>query len=290
VKNNPWRYSFASVVGTYHGNLGQPCQDSSFCDVIFDVQNEPILLAIASDGAGSAKFAEESAKLICKTILEQSTLFFQQGGNFQDISKETIFTWISYFNHKVALEAESRKVSLHEFACTLLIAILGLNQAIFAQVGDGAIVVGDHSTPEEYSYMFWPEKGEYENETVFVTEKSALERIQFVQSPYKFDEIALFTDGIQRLVLNYMSQTVHIPFFKQMFARIPYEGIGRLPEFDLFLEKYLSSPQINSRTNDDRTLIIATRKISLDLEPKKPPTQIVTLSQYKNTDTNILPN
>jgi hypothetical protein len=289
VKNNLWRYSFASIVGTYHSSISQPCQDTSFCDVIFDAKNEPILLAIASDGAGSAKFAEEGAKLICNTILEQSSLFFQQGGNLQDISKETILTWINNFKHKVELEAESRKVNLHEFACTLLISILGSKQAIFVQVGDGAIVVGDHYTPEEYSYIFWPDKGEYENETVFVTEKSVLERMQFAQSPYKFDEIALFTDGIQHLVLNYMSQTVHIPFFKQMFVRIPSEGNGRLLEFDLFLQKYLSSPQINCRTNDDRTLIIATRKTSLDFKPEKPPTQIVSLSQDENTDTNVLP-
>jgi hypothetical protein len=73
-------------------------------------------------------------------------------------------------------------------------------------------------------------------------------------------EIAVFTDGLQMLALNNETTTVHQPFFYDMFKWLRKanntENIGIL---DKKLKEYLDGNVINSRTDDDKTLLLATR-------------------------------
>jgi hypothetical protein len=260
VSQSEWRYAFTSVIGTSHSSSGVPCQDASVCEVLQGIQDKEVLFAVAADGAGSAIYAEAGANLACDTILENVKTFLQENGSVKNLSKETVTGWIKDFTRKVESRAESQGVSIKEYACTLLMAIVGTEQAVFAQIGDGAIVIDNDKIEGEYDWVFWPEKGEYENETIFATDTSALEKIKFQNPEHRFDEVYLFTDGIQRLVLHYATKSVHNPFFQQISTRMPFESTGKLQEFDVALEKYLSSLQVNSRTSDDKTLIVATRR------------------------------
>lgn len=65
------------------------------------------------------------------------------------------------------------EVGLRDLACTILLAIVGADAAVFAQLGDGAIITGegDHYTP-----VFWPPAGEYANVTDFLTDADFAER------------------------------------------------------------------------------------------------------------------
>ena len=69
--------------------------------------------------------------------------------------------------------------------------------------------------------------------------------------------MALFTDGLQTLALDY-TRAAHSPFFAPMFAALSSETEpgGLLGPLSAFLE----SPAVNERTDDDKTLILATRK------------------------------
>jgi hypothetical protein len=73
--------------------------------------------------------------------------------------------------------------------------------------------------------------------------------------------VALFSDGLENLVLNKTSRTVHAPFFDSMFPSVRRSQAGG-PDAALGrdLEKYLSTPTVTDRTNDDKTLILATRR------------------------------
>jgi hypothetical protein len=77
------------------------------------------------------------------------------------------------------------------------------------------------------------------------------------------DEVALFTDGIERLVLDHTERTAPPQFFRTLFGwlvktdKAPLDA--ELP-VSLIVANYLDSKQINDRTDDDKTLILATRR------------------------------
>lgn len=78
---------------------------------------------------------------------------------------------------------------------------------------------------------------------------------------HPIDEVALFTDGIESLVLHYASKTVHNRFFDNMFAPVrALEKEGMDADLSKELEKYLASPAVCERTDDDKTLILAKRR------------------------------
>jgi hypothetical protein len=74
------------------------------------------------------------------------------------------------------------------------------------------------------------------------------------------DEVAIFTDGLQMLALNMESRTVHQPFFSDLFRYLRMANdADKVSILNGKLATYLDSPGINGRTDDDKTLFLATR-------------------------------
>jgi hypothetical protein len=158
------------------------------------------------------------------------------------------------------LEEEAKAVSRErrDFACTILGLIVSESCAACLQVGDGVIVLAD-SEEHAYGHVFWPDRGEYANTTHFVTEDHAIEHLQFESVKRRVVEAALLTDGLQTIALNYQQRTAHEPFFKGLFAplRTAEEGCPR--ELSESLAAFLTSPRVNEKTDDDKTLVLASR-------------------------------
>ena len=76
----------------------------------------------------------------------------------------------------------------------------------------------------------------------------------------RIDEVALFSDGLQRLALHYQTRTAHAGFFKPMLATLRAAPADALESLSTQLAAYLSSPAVNERTDDDKTLVLATRQ------------------------------
>jgi hypothetical protein len=255
-----WRYAFNSVIGTSHTHCGWPCQDASECSVLYAKSGEPVLIAIVSDGAGSAECSEIGAQLACSLFVSEMTSLFENDGSVQDITCDFAKGWVQHFQNEVSVRAEAEGRTSRDFACTVLAAAVGTDRAAFFQIGDGAIVISSQEEPEEYSWIFWPQKGEYENTTIFATDVRALEQIDHDFVERRIDEIALFTDGLQRLALHFQSQTAHAPFFHPMFTPLRQSPEGFSEKLSHSLAAFLSSPQVNDRTDDDKTLVLATRR------------------------------
>jgi len=139
-------------------------------------------------------------------------------------------------------------------ATTLCAAILSPQGSIFFQIGDGAITVGNNGV---YGVVFWPQSGEYANVTNFMTSDKFRNELEFQATTSKFTEIALFTDGIERLALNFESQTPHLPFFQPLFKAVQLSDNGDSLATDL--GKFLESDSVKNRSDDDKTLILATQ-------------------------------
>src|SRR5262249_8069476 len=146
----------------------------------------------------------------------------------------------------LANEASARGVPIRQLACTLLTAIVGESRSLFAQVGDGSIVYLDG---DKYESAFWPQSGEYANTTNFVTQTDFADAFEFVDKITRIDELPTFTDGLQRLALNFSSRSVHQPFFRPMFD--PLRAAEHADELIVPLRSFLDSPLVNERTDDD---------------------------------------
>ena len=159
----------------------------------------------------------------------------------------------------VSAEALKQGMAPRSFASTLLALVVTPEGGGALQIGDGLIVVSDGE--DGWSWVFWPQRGEYANTTYFLTDDDALERIQVEAFPGTVTDVALMTDGLEPLALHYASKTVHDPFFSGMFRPLlQSDGEAEISPLSESLQQFLSSERVGSRTDDDVSLILATRR------------------------------
>ncbi len=227
-----------------------------------DPNGNRVLLAVACDGAGSASRSLDGATLAIDWFLRDFSDASRRSG-LDGITKEFVEDWLSRVRSEIRGRAQTHNLSLREFACTTLGAVVGHDRAAFFQIGDGAIVVSNRAERDDYGWVFWPQHGEFANQTNFITQNNALEILEFEIVARCVDEIAIFTDGIERLVLDLQEKTAHAPFFRTLFgwlAKTEAAPIGEEIPVSEVVSAYLRSKQINERTDDDKTLILATRR------------------------------
>jgi hypothetical protein len=262
VSDVEWRVAYASVIGTSHEKTGLPCQDAGCCRIVPDPEGRHVLLAVACDGAGSSSHSLDGATLTIDRFLREFSEATSQLG-LDGITKEFVEDWLSRVRAEIRDRAQVADLGLREFACTLLGAVVGQDRAAFFQIGDGAIVVSNRAEPDDYGWVFWPQHGEFANQTNFVTQDNALEILEFELEERCVDEIAMFTDGIERLVLDLQQKTAPAPFFRTLFgwlAKTEQAAVGREIPASEVMSRFLSSKQINDKTDDDKTLLLASRR------------------------------
>lgn len=254
----PWRIAAASVVGTSHLKTGQPCQDSSRAMLVDAGVNSALICAV-SDGAGSAAHSEIGSQVAAATATLLIENYLRTGQEINAIKRETALSWLAQIQSTLSSLASEANTASREFACTLLVAVIGTDSAAFFQVGDGAMVVSEEGD-DGWAYVFWPQHGEYINTTNFITSTNAADVMEFTSAQRRIESIAAFSDGIESLVLHYATKTVHDRFFNLMIEPVMQavpEGLNvRLSES---LARYLGSDKICDRTDDDKSLILATR-------------------------------
>jgi hypothetical protein len=254
-----WRVAAASAIGTSHIASGTKCQDANGFGV-FDASGEHILTLVVSDGAGSAKHSDMGAQCAVSTVRREVQTYFDQSGTFDKLTREVAASWLDKVQQALREEAERFGEPLKEFACTLLFAIMGNEHAAFFQIGDGAIVASE-GLADGFSYVFWPQHGEFANTTNFVISNDAFDVFEFeVNLRPSVKEVAIFSDGLENLVLHHATKTVHEAFFSTMFQPVrACKSLDESRQLTADLERYLMSPKICDRTDDDKSLILATR-------------------------------
>ena len=243
-----WSTLGESITGTSHRTRNIACQDAS-CIQTFGTMAEWLVIAVA-DGAGSALHSKIGAATACQEFVRRvESLEYEVLSNLKGIT--AIFTEV---RNTLLAEAERLNVRPRELACTALLAIIGPAAATFAQLGDGAIVVGN-----EYNQrvIFWPEPAEYVNATDFLTDECFVDRIRFEVTTEPIIEVAAFTDGLQRLALDFGARAAYPAFFRPLFneLRTAVDPQALVEPF----RDFLSSQRVNERTDDDKTLVLAVR-------------------------------
>lgn len=261
-----WRYAFASVLGAAHRANGLPCQDSGDCAVIYRADRSPVLVAVASDGAGSASRSQEGSRLACESFVQFIGALVGQGGSASDVTRDFVVRWLRSFIREIEAVAEKAGELPREYACTFLAAVIDHSAAAFSQVGDGAIVISDPDARDEFSWMFWPQHGEYANQTHFASLPDAEKHLDYdllLCERGAIDEVVLFTDGIERMVLDLAAQAVHGPFFRAILPPLRHRPAGFSLGYSEQLAAFLAGPGVASRGDDDKTIVVATRRADL---------------------------
>ena len=249
--NGGWKYAAASVIGTSH--LGSPngiCQDAHCC--VYDRDTDR-LVCVVSDGAGSASRSERGSRLACEVVCDQVSKSDAETVHSRRFALDTL----EAIRTAILNEAVQENLRVREFACTLLVALVAPDRATFWQIGDGAICFRLPSE-DSFRFVFWPSKGEYANVTYFVTDKYAPDELEFDSLEGSLADVALFSDGLERLALDFNAGEAHTKFFAGFFPYLYRESAGHLIEIDEKLRDFLGSERINSKTDDDKTLILAT--------------------------------
>jgi hypothetical protein len=199
-----WTWAGASIRGTSHERSGTPCQDAHKCAAVGET-----LIAIVADGAGSAEFGGQGAKLICRSLLQQATDHYSR--NEDAPSDEVLWTWIDSARDRIALAAERRAALPRAFASTLVLVLAGSAATTVVHVGDGAAAL---RMCGEVSWLVpsWPAHGEYASTTFFLTDDPA-PRVRIERLDTVADALVLFTDGLERLALSFSDCSPYRPFF-----------------------------------------------------------------------------
>jgi len=224
-----------------------------------------MIIGAVSDGAGSAQFSDLGAKITVETTLAELANFstFQadweakKQQKFVDliedrISRELFTELQKTIVNNLTEKAKEINCNLQDLACTLVTFIATADWLLTAQIGDGFVVV--RTDTGDYQLLSQSQKGEYWNETTFVTSSTALGELQIHWFPHRPQFIAVATDGLEEVALNLATWTAHAPFFQ------PFEDFMKTtpnPEAQgADLEDFLNSDRINDRTDDDKTLLL----------------------------------
>ncbi|WP_374940820.1 PP2C family serine/threonine-protein phosphatase [Bradyrhizobium sp. SRS-191] len=252
-----WEWVSASAVGTSHLKINRGCDDSGAC-LFVQGEHEAALIVACSDGAGSVQHSSLGARIAIRAFCRNVRNYLKDGGTIRGISRDIASDWLDDIRGRIEIISQSLELPRREFAATLVGCVIGQSQATVLHVGDGA-AVHRLAGSQEWDVSSWPAHGEYASTTYFITDDPQ-PNFSLNEISGSVAELAVFTDGIEHLVLNFATKRPFDPFFNQMFSGFKPLGTGRNRNLSSHLRNYLRSPAVCQRTDDDKTLLLARRK------------------------------
>jgi len=202
-KQKCWVVVGDSVIGLNHVKNNIPCQDSHSYEELDNGWG----IAIVADGAGSAEYSHQGSQFVVKqglplfkkTIEENKWI---KSKKLPDQAKWHALAKANLQKLKDLLEkhAKANKMDLGQMASTVMVAIFSPLGILCTHIGDGR--GGFSNFDGEWKPLFTPWKGEYANETIFLTSDiwDDKEVDNFVESnvinekPFAF---TLMSDGLE---------------------------------------------------------------------------------------------
>lgn len=174
----------SSITGVYHKNNSLPCQDYHKY-----LSCKEKLVAVVSDGAGSAKYGKIGARIVCDTLCD-----ILISASFTDI-KQKIIHAIEVARNKLVLHRLNKHKNengIINFAATVIGVFYYKNKGIFFHIGDGAAVA---FLQEKQNIISQPENGLFSCETYFYTMDDWKDSLRFTTFE-KAESLMLMTDGV----------------------------------------------------------------------------------------------
>jgi serine/threonine protein phosphatase PrpC len=255
--SSAWRWAGACAIGTSHVKAKLECQDRAGCRT-YETGFGPTIVAVVSDGAGSAGEAAHGASITCMEFHRRAGAYLRGGGAVAAIDAGLAADWIDSIRDRINAAAHSGGLRPREYAATLVALIANDQHGVVIHIGDGAVVVRSRET-HEWSVPSWPFHGEYASTTRFITDDPQAQ-LAVVPIDSEIDRFTVFSDGIENLVLDYRERIAPAPFFERLLQPVAsWEGSGRSRKLSKHLRDYLGSEKVCEVTDDDKTLILGAR-------------------------------
>lgn len=224
----------------------------------FDAPKGNVLAAVIADGAGSASHAEAGARAVCFAFLRAVMEHLHAGKSIEDADPDIVLEWMDNIRDRVNAIASHINVRPRDCASTIVALLAGPRSALVVHVGDGAAVVREEGS-SDWFIPSWPFHGDYASTTIFVTDDPMPTPV-IVPLPMRLDRAAVFSDGIERLVLDHSNRTAYAPFFDKFTAPVAASSeTGHDRRLSRSLRGYLDSQPVCERTDDDKSLILGVR-------------------------------
>jgi hypothetical protein len=252
----PWRVAGTSIAGVRHANAGKPCQDRHQ----LHVTDAGALIAVVSDGAGSAALGGEGAALLCAHVVERLAAALE---GKHDVSRAVLAAAVRAVRRGVrdareaaVADGATRGADIAAYHATLVgAAMLPDKGGLFFHIGDGAALALRSGVPGWL--LSPPSNGEYADTTYFFSDADWRRNLRFSLIDSGYDTIFVMSDGVTDLALSQRGGGTEpfLPFFEPIGKFLA--GASR-EEGETALAATLDSAAVRERTTDDKTLVWAT--------------------------------
>lgn len=230
----------ASVAGCLHKIKKLPCQD------FYKYVSAGNLVAVVSDGAGSAKYGKVGAKVLCDTLCD-----LLKNAKFAKI-EDAVVNAIKVVRQKLCCHRFNKtkdEKGLAVFAATLVGVVYYQNKGVFFHIGDGAAVALGKDKTFAASR---PENGVFACETFFFTQQAWRENLRFTRFE-RAASILLMSDGLTSFAFQPDYLDIEHKFI------IPIDDFLREEKSLVKAKKALSNtlnvPRAQKLNPDDKTLV-----------------------------------
>jgi serine/threonine protein phosphatase PrpC len=240
-----WRTLGVAFTGRGHVLSGEPCQDRHTVASLLNGD----LVVIVADGAGSAEFSDEGARVAAETCLTQ----IAERARHKRLVRLDYYEIFHSAAEQVSHYARSFNLSPREFATTLNVLHCTRSGTANVSIGDsGCIIV---TGQDELEILAPPFKGRYANETAFLSQSMVERYFSYGETRNPINGYIAATDGIFDLLFQQdqiNTQSAH--------ALIDCLRRQESPQAAKELTAFCQSGTIARFTRDDLTLVLGLRE------------------------------
>ncbi|HYR61129.1 MAG TPA: PP2C family serine/threonine-protein phosphatase [Actinomycetota bacterium] len=242
-----WVLAGGTALGTTHAESGLPCQDS-----IATWVRPPggtgrvVAVAAVADGAGSARLSHIGSQTAVAEVVRMAQALGTDPAA-PAAGPELVRALFTGARRAVEGAAPAAGALRDDLATTLIVAVVTEDGFAVAEVGDGVVAV---RTSGGIVGPLAPQRGEFANETTFITTGGTLPELASASFPAgEVTAFGLSSDGMRLLITAHATDgSPHVPFFEDVFGGV-VSGLGS-EALAHFLEA------ADDRTGDDKSLVI----------------------------------
>lgn len=248
-----WHLAAAAVAGPHK----QPEQGQDAVRTrLIRAQDQEILVLALADGAGSAQHARAAAQLIVKSLAAFTAERIR--GRLRRGPQKTLWqeadtrAAMTYTRRQLHAEIQAQGHDRREWGSTALLAVLTADSTTLGQVGDGAMCVRQAG---QWLLPLPVNLDAYVNVTPMLVDADAPVQVAQLAA---VEAIVGFSDGLQPLAIDYATGQPFAPFCDGVIRALD-QALGRTL-LEQHLRQWLASPTVRARTDDDVSLLLASRQ------------------------------
>ena len=219
-----------------------PCQDVSCLSL-----EGGFAAAVVSDGAGSAKHSEHGAA----GAVDVAVQILQKTAPWTD-STDVWGQILAACREEISKQARELGCPINELAATLAFVAVSGDSFIAGNLGDGVVAA---SRSDGLEVLIEPARGEFANETKFLTSSDAGEHLRFIKKSLDaYSGFAIMSDGAADSLYQRRQGTL-APALSKILSWLEEQTSATVT--DAIQESVM--PLLTSRTRDDCSLAVLRR-------------------------------